>query len=553
MNTNTYTEEEFKKLLKTLFAEKKRVKELQKQIEDKHVQKKFQAKLSDIHKRSLSEEYPKLKEAFEEKELEAEMYRGQLEKVKPALKKLVDDLKQARGEIERLKSESPLADTLELNRLHQLNEEAKETIRSLEEEKTKWFQKEEELIRIEDALETERNERGRIEKILEGKEEEVLRLQANEQKEIERFEGERTRLVERLADCLSQIQRQTETLKELQDELNKGHREKESVEKERQCYFEQTEESKRALLELTEEYKALKEKWMLADEELGQLRSVLGRQAQELEEREVELTLIKDQLQRSDLASIREEYELKMQEALSVKETEISQLVAVTLELQKSEEAARMALIEQEAGAESVLEKMYAEMRELSIRHALMVEELEKQKLLLEEKTNRQTKMEKEISSLQSGLQNTKLLCDEREAEIRKAQQHLAKKVKETTILRDLAERQKVQLQDLHGVLNKQKSEIENMQNHLNLQKIHEEKLQTMAKERSQVAEAQSKEWQEKYLALQKDWQEIKAQMIDLQKIRKSYDQMTTTFSSLKHLLGKSDLPEQESEDGMHV
>jgi len=113
--------------------------------------------------------------------------------------------------------------------------------------------------------------------------------------------------------------------------------------------------------------------------------------------------------------------------------------------------------------------------------------------------------------------------------------------VKETTILRDLAERQVGQIAESQGTLSKQKNELERMQNTLNLQQLHEEKLQQMAKERAQAAETLTKEWQEKYLCIQQEWQENKAQLIELQKRREDYDQMAATVSNLKSILGKSE------------
>lgn len=97
--SNTYTDEDFKKILKNLFTEKKRVKELERQLEEKGLQKRFRAKLSDIHKLSMTEEYAKLKEAYHRKELECDHCKNQLERVRPALKKLLTELKSARREI----------------------------------------------------------------------------------------------------------------------------------------------------------------------------------------------------------------------------------------------------------------------------------------------------------------------------------------------------------------------------------------------------------------------------------------------------------------------
>ena len=145
-----------------------------------------------------------------------------------------------------------------------------------------------------------------------------------------------------------------------------------------------------------------------------------------------------------------------------------------------------------------------------------------------------------ELEKLQPTILNLKAQYENRNAEIRKAQQHLAKKVKETTIMRDLIERQKVEVIELQNSLTNYKSEIEKMQHNLELQQVHEEKLQLMAKERTQAAENLSKEWQEKYFALHQNWQEIKAERAELQKMKKKYEQISSSYSSVKNFLSKT-------------
>jgi hypothetical protein len=105
VETDTYTEDEFKRVLKNLFSEKRRVRELEKQLEGKTLQKKFQAKLSDIHKISIAEEYAKLKEAYHNKELECDRLKHQLDQVRPVLKKLINELNRVRQELRGFKQQ----------------------------------------------------------------------------------------------------------------------------------------------------------------------------------------------------------------------------------------------------------------------------------------------------------------------------------------------------------------------------------------------------------------------------------------------------------------
>lgn len=582
LDANTYTEEEFKKILKTLFAEKKRVKELQKQLGEKQLQKKFQTKLTDIHKLSIAEEYAALKTAFGAKEEECRDLRSKLERVRPALKKLVEDLKAARSEIASLKKKEEISCGGELKiRLEKALERASSLERErerlsyekqrleqdkerLEEEKARLLEDEgealasrEQLLGLEEELSAQKLRCSTIEQekqklvsslekaesALEEKERELERVKTHEQKEAHRFESERSRLVERLAEGLSQLQRQTEIIHGLREENGVLYRECEGKEDKLRNYerqlFEWKEERKN-LLRATEENTALKQKLAKSEEEIGNERHAYSLQAQEWAQREKQIEELRrrleeahSRLQKSDSASIREEYEAKLLE-LEKRTQKILGEAAAERDQAKSDCAALAGelkhVLEEK---EKLLEKSYEKMRALSSRQAEMVAELE-------EKKHQLSRLEKEFSSVQNTAQNAKLERAEYEAEIRKAQQHLVKKVKEAAILRDLAERQKGQIAELQAGLSSKENELERLQNSLNFQQMHEQKLQSMAKERTQAAESLVKEWQEKYLALQQDWQEKKNNLQELQKIRENYEQMVVTVSNLKNILGKS-------------
>lgn len=454
MGSNTYTEEEFKKVLKTVFTEKKRVKELQKKLEERGVQKKFGAKLSQMHNQSLSEEMAKLQERHAEKELECQQLSEKLDKVRPALKRLVEDLKQAREEVEILKTPQGNAFVQEV-------------------------------------------------------EAQLAKVEAREKQESARFEAERSKLVERLAEELSQIQRQTEVIKELREQVS--------------------------------HYTNLQHKF---EEEAAQKHQI----EQRLWQVEEQLGEAHKQLQASDVGSVRAEYEQKFKEEQERHEALVAHLnqeiLAARAERDKAKgeysdltEQFHEALDEKERG----LEKSYAKMRELSSRHAEMVEELEKLSQDVEARKEKYVRLEKELAVVQNCEQAAKLKCQEHDAEMRQAQAHLAKKVKEATILRDMAERQKEQLAELQGTVNTQKNELERLTSSLNLQQQHEQKMAEMAKERNQAAEALAKEWQDKFLALQQQTQEERTELAALQKIRDEYDQMALTVANLKNILGKGE------------
>lgn len=93
------------------------------------------------------------------------------------------------------------------------------------------------------------------------------------------------------------------------------------------------------------------------------------------------------------------------------KQESTSEIIQLRLENRAKEEA-----------YETLLAAAYVKMRDFSTRHASLVEEHER---------------------LQTDLQNVKIQIEEKNTEIRKAWQHLAKKIREVTILRDQVDLQK--------------------------------------------------------------------------------------------------------------
>ena len=472
MGSNTYTEEEFKKVLKNLFSEKKRVKDLEKQLEEKGLQKRFQAKLTDLHRHSLADDYTKLKAACLEKEAENDELKGQITKVRPALKKLMIDLKSATSEIEILKSQHTTGENEQLKKalgeanlaveaLQQSNQTLLLKLSEIEKEaemlkgaqsQTLKLEKECESLReassiyagvYADNQQAHEEQIGALERDLYTAQEALKHSRTQEAMHTQHFELERGRLVERLAETVAQMQRQTEMLTQQREEIAVLHH------------------------QIKEQ-----ETWQA---EIAQLRT--------------KLESTQRQLQESDFVSLRAEYESQMQEALR----NFSQ---------------------KESAHEESLERCYVKMREMAQRHAEMVEEREMLFKKGEDHNKFLAKFEKEQGVLQASLKNIKLQYEEMEGELVQAGQLLAKKVKETTLLGDLVESQKNQIMELQA---------------LNEKLVHSG---------AQATENLTKEWQSKYLAQQVEMEEQKGQLIELQKLRTTYEQMASTFSNLKTILG---------------
>ncbi len=474
MGSNTYTEDELKKVLKNLFSEKKRVRDLEKQLEEKGLQKRFQAKLADVHKHSLADEYTRLKAVYLEKEVENDDLKSQIARVRPTLKKLMIELKSTTSEIEILKSQQCTGENEELK---QALEEANHAVESLQESNQALLLKlsehekevevlnsvqchthklEEECEGLREASRIDADNQQALEKQIRALDQDLCtardaltqaqeKAQAHETTHMQHFELERGRLVERLAETVAQMQKQAEMLTQQREEIALLHNQ----------------------IKGQEELQA----------EIVQLRA-------ELESAQI-------QLQESDFVALRAEYESQMQEALR-------------------------SFSQKEMVHEESLERCYVKMREMAQRHAEMVEEREMLYKKGEDHNKFLAKFEKEQNVLQISLKNIKGQYEEMETELIQSGQLLAKKVKETTLLGDLAESQQNQIMELQALNEK------------------------LVNSSAQVTENLTKEWQSKCLTLQTELEEQKGQLIELQNLRKTYEQMASTFSNLKTILGNT-------------
>lgn len=182
-----------------------------------------------------------------EKERECEQLRSQLERVKPALQKLHDALKAAEEKNDSRILEERIRELEEENRVLKLNDST-ERIRALHLENERLSEENRvlKLPKIDPAVESMREEieeQERVRLLLEERiqslllekasleesaeetyrslmvrEEELVGCQKAHEQERVRLEGERDRLVERLAESVSSQKRYAESVKELSEE-----------------------------------------------------------------------------------------------------------------------------------------------------------------------------------------------------------------------------------------------------------------------------------------------------------------------------------------------
>lgn len=138
---------------------------------------------------------------------------------------------------------------------------------------------------------------------------------------------------------------------------------------------------------------------------------------------------------------------------------------------------------------------------------------------------------EKEILSAEREL--LKSGQEEGENKLKVAQQHLAKKVKESTLLNEKVQDLQNQLHEAYQVVESQKNQLNHLQAAVDLYQKQEEKLQEQLHQVLKGTESQAAKWEEKYFHMYSKWQESENKSRELKKYEEKCLLMQNQMQSL--------------------
>lgn len=157
--------------------------------------------------------------------------------------------------------------------------------------------------------------------------------------------------------------------------------------------------------------------------------------------------------------------------------------------------------------------------------------------------TAEKNRLESVLKQTTEHLHSTKGALEEIEARLKMAQQHLAKKVKETSDLNDRIHTQDLAMQDLQNHLNQARSRIAEQQQTIEHHFQQERRLQDQLLEASRSTESIVTKWEEKYFKVYEKWQENEGRMKELKKLEEKYLQLQTILSNIGGLFGTHLIP----------
>lgn len=145
-----------------------------------------------------------------------------------------------------------------------------------------------------------------------------------------------------------------------------------------------------------------------------------------------------------------------------------------------------------------------------------------------------------EIDHLKS--QNRQLVADKEEIDQRfkTAQQHLAKKVRETAVATERIDAEKLKSLEMQNQLNLAQIKISELKNSLEMESEHQKRALARESELLKNAENQIARLEEKYFQIHEKWKEAEGQVRELKKVEEKWREAEKLFSKLGHFTPKT-------------
>lgn len=179
--------------------------------------------------------------------------------------------------------------------------------------------------------------------------------------------------------------------------------------------------------------------------------------------------------------------------------------------------------------------KNAAELKKQELSSLLVMQE--KQSKHWEEEA---THYKQRCETLENEKQKTQLLFEESENNLKTAQQHLAKKVKENTLQSEHIEELQNRIVEFIQTIESQKVQITQLQVGVDMYQKQEARLHEQLHEALKGTDSKIVKWEDKYFQMHEKWQQSERHLIELKKIEEKYHQVKRFLNTLKPYLDEA-------------
>lgn len=237
------------------------------------------------------------------------------------------------------------------------------------------------------------------------------------------------------------------------------------------------------------------------------------------------------------LVTLKQKYESALQSANQQLQTELSE--KQTLQLEMDQRLKDLKQLKEKLAAAGVQLSEALESKVIAENHLHEIQ-MHAQDRSLHSTSQNQQLMESLIAEQEASkaeLLELRRIADESEANLKVAQQHLGKKVKETALLTDQLNNYRVSLFEQQRSYEAAKSEITHLQNSVEALQSQEKRLQEQLHEALKNYENQAVKWEEKYFNMYDKWQSSEAKILELKKLEEKHQQIQAVIANLGSFL----------------
>lgn len=302
---------------------------------------------------------------------------------------------------------------------------------------------------------------------------------------------------------------------------------------------------KRTLIEGAKETKSLESRYIDVLNEKVELEHQCKQLQQQIENQSSNLTAFQERLHEAEERKKNLEYSLQAKEAEWVESCQQRQDLYIRIEqlntMMKEKELIQdkyEQLKEEWKHAHELLEEAI-EARMQMDGHVNQLEAIAaNQETQLQEFVEQLQVLHQEKGLIESERDQFKMLLDESETRLKMAQQHLAKKVKESALLSEKIEEQQSDLADIAYKIEDQKTQIAQLQASVDLYQKQEKRLQDQLHEALKGTESQIVKWEEKYFRMYDKWQESENRVRELKAFEEKHIQMQNMLANFGKFMG---------------
>ncbi len=239
----------------------------------------------------------------------------------------------------------------------------------------------------------------------------------------------------------------------------------------------------------------------------------------------IEAELHKNRLEKSELES-------KLRHALEEKNRRVSELQQ-QLDNAVYEQSIKDELVKKVEDLQAIIQQSHDVVAYAEANYQQLAAELQAKNAQLDELTHQLSEIKRTHNTFQDELANVQRALEVRDAELQMAQQHLAKKVKDSARLSERAEEAERRANEMEQMRDEARKRLISLESDIENDRRRQSEQETRWQQRINEAETKWKHWEKEHSRTFQQWQQAEESNKQLRELEVKYNQVSTMFANL--------------------